>query len=146
MTRYADALPASIEAAEAPNAATEQWLRADLLLPGIRRRRPGLDALADVPAEQALVPGPHTAGPDDLAVALHPGTTGCLGCMHTHLTLMHNAVGGQWGVSGPESVALGVVPMFHITGMIYGVLGAVSHGLHHGDPAAPLGSRASPGG
>ena len=48
--------------------------------------------------------------------------------MHTHLTLMHNAVGGQWGVSGPESVALGVVPMFHITGMIYGVLARCTPG------------------
>jgi fatty-acyl-CoA synthase len=57
------------------------------------------------------------------------GTTGLpKGCIHTHRTLMHNAVGGQWGHSGPESVGLGVVPMFHITGMIYGVLGSVFAG------------------
>jgi fatty-acyl-CoA synthase len=57
------------------------------------------------------------------------GTTGLpKGCIHTHRTLMHNAVGGQWGHSGPESVGLGVVPMFHITGMIYSVLGAVYAG------------------
>ena len=77
-----------------------------------------------------LRPSPMTAGPDDLALLPYTsGTTGLpKGCMHTHLTLMHNAVGGQWGHSGPESVALGVVPMFHITGMIYGVLGAVFTG------------------
>ena len=60
--------------------------------------------------------------------------------MHTHRTLMHNAVGGQWGAAAPESVTLGVVPMFHITGMVYGVLARYSR-AHHGDPAA-LGPRA----
>ena len=129
VTRYADALPASIEAAEAPNAATEQWLRADPALPESAGGGPNWTRWPDALAEQR-VPGPHTAGPDDLALLPYTsGTTGLpKGCMHTHLTLMHNAVGGQWGHSGPESVALGVVPMFHITGMIYGVLGAVFTG------------------
>jgi fatty-acyl-CoA synthase len=46
--------------------------------------------------------------------------------MHTHRTLMHNVVGGGlWGYASAESVSLGVVPMFHITGMLYGVLGPV---------------------
>jgi len=30
--------------------------------------------------------------------------------------------GGAWGSSSAESVVLGVVPMFHITGMLYGVI------------------------
>jgi fatty-acyl-CoA synthase len=43
--------------------------------------------------------------------------------MHTHRTLMPNAVGGAlWGFVSAESVSLGVVPMFHITGFLYGVL------------------------
>jgi fatty-acyl-CoA synthase len=43
--------------------------------------------------------------------------------MHTHRTLMGNVAGsGLWGQSGAESVALGVVPMFHITGLMYNVL------------------------
>ena len=121
---YADALPdGAIDSDEAPNAATEQWLRADPPLPeGGPRWTRWADALG-----QALPPGPHTAGPDDLALLPYTsGTTGLpKGCMHTHSTLMHNTVGGQWGHSGPESVALGVVPMFHITGMVYGVLGSV---------------------
>ena len=51
------------------------------------------------------------------------------GCMHTHRTLMHNTVGGQWSFGGgPEPVGLGVVPMFHITGMLYSVLGSVYSG------------------
>ena len=48
--------------------------------------------------------------------------------MHTHRTLMSNTVCGQWGYASPESVSLGVVPMFHITGMLYSVLGLVASG------------------
>ncbi|WP_298830328.1 long-chain fatty acid--CoA ligase [uncultured Piscinibacter sp.] len=124
VARYADALPDdALHPDEAPGAATEQWLRADPPLPeGGPRWTRWSDALA-----QQLVPGDHTAQPDDLALLPYTsGTTGLpKGCMHTHRTLMHNTVGGQWGHGGPESVALGVVPMFHITGMVYGVLGSV---------------------
>ncbi len=65
-----------------------------------------------------------TAGPDDLAVLPYTsGTTGLpKGCMHTHRTIMHNIVSGSlWGDGSPESVSLAVVPMFHITGMLYGL-------------------------
>ncbi|HNW62772.1 MAG TPA: long-chain fatty acid--CoA ligase [Piscinibacter sp.] len=127
VTRYADALPdGPIAPQEAPNPATEQWLRADPPLP---EGGPAWTRWTDALALQ-LAPGPHTAVPDDMALLPYTsGTTGLpKGCIHTHRTLMHNAVGGQWGHSGPESVGLGVVPMFHITGMIYSVLGAVYAG------------------
>ncbi|HEY3046432.1 MAG TPA: long-chain fatty acid--CoA ligase [Polaromonas sp.] len=68
---------------------------------------------ADLPA--------HTATPQDLAVLPYTsGTTGLpKGCMHTHASLMHNAVGScLWGNSTFENVVLSVVPMFHITGMV----------------------------
>jgi fatty-acyl-CoA synthase len=127
VTRYADALPdAAIDPTEAPNTATEQWLRADPALPeggvGAPRFTRWVDAIA-----QGLRPGPHTAQADDLALLPYTsGTTGLpKGCMHTHRTLMYNAVAQQWSHSGPETISLGVVPMFHITGMMYGVLGAV---------------------
>jgi fatty-acyl-CoA synthase len=42
--------------------------------------------------------------------------------------LMHNTVGGQWSYAAAESVGLGVVPMFHVTGLLYGVLGCVYSG------------------
>jgi fatty-acyl-CoA synthase len=127
VTRYADALPdGPIAPEEAPNAATEQWLRADPPLP---EGGPAWTRWSDALAQQRT-PGPHTALPDDMALLPYTsGTTGLpKGCIHTHRTLMHNAVGGQWGHTGPESVGLGVVPMFHITGMIYSVLGAVYAG------------------
>jgi fatty-acyl-CoA synthase len=39
--------------------------------------------------------------------------------MHTHGTIMHNAMAsGLWGNGTPENVTLCVVPMFHITGMV----------------------------
>jgi fatty-acyl-CoA synthase len=73
-------------------------------------------------------PGPHQGSADDLALLPYTsGTTGLpKGCMHTHRTLMPNVVGGGlWGHASAESVSLGVVPMFHITGLMYGVLGSV---------------------
>ena len=124
-TRFTDAMPeGALDPAEAPTGAVLQWLRADPPLPAGTVR--WLDLLA-----AGHVPGPHTAQPDDLALLPYTsGTTGLpKGCMHTHRTLMHNVIGGsQWGHSGPETVCLGVVPMFHITGFIYYVLAAPAGG------------------
>ena len=72
-----------------------------------------LEADGDLPSAKA--------GSDDLAVLPYTsGTTGLpKGCMHTHGTIMHNAVAsGLWGNGTPENVTLCVVPMFHITGMV----------------------------
>ncbi|NRF67980.1 long-chain fatty acid--CoA ligase [Aquincola sp. S2] len=123
-TRYADALPESIDPAERPNDAILQWLQADPPLPAGTLR--WNEVLASGHA-----PGAHTAQPDDLALLPYTsGTTGMpKGCMHTHRTLMHNVFGAsQWGHSGPETVSLGVVPMFHITGFVYGVLSSPAGG------------------
>jgi fatty-acyl-CoA synthase len=69
----------------------------------------------------SAAPPVHTAGPDDLAVLPYTsGTTGLpKGCMHTHASLLHNAVSsGLWSNASMETVTLMVVPMFHITGMV----------------------------
>ena len=123
-TRYADELPEAFADDLAPPPAMCDWLLADPALPaGTVRWR---DALAE-----GHVPGPTVNGPDDLALLPYTsGTTGLpKGCMHTHRTLMANVVGGGvWGSGSAESIVLGVVPMFHITGMLYGVISPMFSG------------------
>jgi fatty-acyl-CoA synthase len=123
-TRFTDAMPATLDPEETPSEPLLQWLLADPPLP------PGTVRWADALAAGHR-PGPHAARPDDLALLPYTsGTTGLpKGCMHTHRTLMHNVMGGAvWGHGGPESVGLGVVPMFHITGFVYGALGSIASG------------------
>jgi fatty-acyl-CoA synthase len=65
-------------------------------------------------------PKAHQAGPDDLAVLPYTsGTTGHpKGCMLTHANLMFTCIGGcNWSQTSSEAVVLGVLPMFHLTGM-----------------------------
>jgi fatty-acyl-CoA synthase len=68
----------------------------------------------------ALAPAPHTAGPDDLAVLPYTsGTTGHpKGAMLSHSNLLATSTGAcTWIESSSESVVLGVLPLFHLTGM-----------------------------
>ena len=70
---------------------------------------------------QATVLPDVKATSNDLAILPYTsGTTGLpKGCMHTHGTIMHNAMATSvWGNGSAENVALCVVPMFHITGMV----------------------------
>ncbi len=81
--------------------------------------QPGIIAWTDMLA-RGLRPGPMTAGPDDLAVMPYTsGTTGHpKGCMHTHRSVMYNAVAGMtWVGTQADSVLLSVLPFFHVTGM-----------------------------
>lgn len=124
VTRYADAMPETLAPDLAPQPALREGLLAEHPLPAGATRWP--DALA-----AGHVPAPPQAEPDDLALLPYTsGTTGLpKGCEHTHRTLMPNVVGGSlWAHLSAESTSLGVVPMFHITGMMYGVLGSVYSG------------------
>ena len=78
-----------------------------------------------------LVPGPHLAQPEDLAVMPYTsGTTGKpKGCMHTHSSVQATTVAYlQWRGSGEGTVALSPLPMFHVTGMQAGMNGPLCKG------------------
>jgi len=87
--------------------------------PAMDPGRPGV-ALWKAALEANLQPTRHESGPDDLAVL--PYTSGTTarpkGCMLTHSNLMSTTVGGcNWSQTSSEAVVLGVLPMFHLTGM-----------------------------
>ena len=81
--------------------------------------------------ERHLQPGPSTVGADDLAVMPYTsGTTGHpKGCMHSHRSVMYNVLSGvQWLASQQDTVALSVLPFFHVTGMQGGMNGPLYAG------------------
>ena len=93
-----------------PEAVTQSSNLPDL--PGLTSWQQALDA--------AYIPGPLTAGPDDLCVIPYSsGTTGNpKGCAHTHHSAMATTVyPSVWGNSQQNGVQLVSVPMFHVTGM-----------------------------
>jgi fatty-acyl-CoA synthase len=124
VSHYSDAIG---PAAEIPPA-WQAWL-------GTRHALPALPDGTVADWAQALActqaPPEHDRTPADLSVLPYTsGTTGLpKGCMHTHASVMHNAVAGSlWSNSSPENVALLVVPMFHITGMVVGMHAGVYTG------------------
>ena len=118
VTQFTDAFDGAVQGEDAPPDAWRDWLLTPHPLPA-------LAGGAVVPWAQALAwagpLAPTTAGPQDLSVLPYTsGTTGLpKGCMHTHASIMHNAVAcALWSVATAETVGLVVVPMFHITGMV----------------------------
>lgn len=119
VTHYSDAMPPDAPAVPMPEA-WRDWLLTKHAAPQLEDCEvlAWLEVLAS--ARPIALP-PHTAGPADLAVLPYTsGTTGLpKGCMHTHASVMHNAVATcLWSNGTSENVGLLVVPMFHITGMV----------------------------
>jgi fatty-acyl-CoA synthase len=119
VTHYSDGFDINDAANNAMPPAWRDWLGTRHALPVIAGGQvlDWHDAIAGKPQDLPL----HTVGPQDMSVLPYTsGTTGLpKGCMHTHASIMHNAVGScLWGSSTFENVTLSVVPMFHITGMV----------------------------
>ncbi len=118
VTQFTDVFDANKTGPEDLPAAWRDWLATVHALPTLNggQMHSWLTALQD-----DIDLGPVTAQPEDLAVLPYTsGTTGLpKGCMHTHGTIMHNAMAsGIWAAGTPENKTLCVVPMFHITGMV----------------------------
>ena len=82
-----------------------------------------------------MKPGQQIAGDpgrgDDLALLPYTsGTTGLSkGCIHTHATLGYNVEACvAWSDMGTTGTVLLVVPMFHITGLVVGMLSSIAAG------------------
>ena len=121
VTHYSDAFDLTSPDAAMPEA-WRDWLGTKHDLPVMQGGQvmSWADALANSSNGTSDLPE-HTATPQDLAVLPYTsGTTGLpKGCMHTHASIMHNAVAtALWGSTNFENVILSVVPMFHITGMV----------------------------
>lgn len=117
VTQFTDAFDADVEGEDAPPEAWRDWLLTRHPLPSLSGG--AVHAWADAMACEGPL-APTIAGPQDLSVLPYTsGTTGLpKGCMHTHASIMHNAVAcSLWGGVTSETIALVVVPMFHITGM-----------------------------
>lgn len=118
VTHFTDGFDAGVTGDDAPPDAWRDWLLT-------RHEPPVLQGGQVHTWDQALActdaPPDLTVGPSDLAILPYTsGTTGLpKGCMHTHASIMHNAVATCiWGNGTPENITLTVVPMFHITGMV----------------------------
>ena len=118
VTQFTDVFDADAVSPEEMPEAWRPWLLTTHALPELM----GGEVHAWQDAMQTSIDLTHvSAKPQDLAVLPYTsGTTGLpKGCMHTHGTIMHNALAsGLWSNGTAENKCLCVVPMFHITGMV----------------------------
>ncbi len=81
--------------------------------------------------ESAPAPPDIAINPADLCLLPYTaGSTGVpKGCMHTHETIMANAIGSVFWIGvNPASVNLAALPFFHVTGLIHSFLATVAAG------------------
>jgi fatty-acyl-CoA synthase len=120
LATYSDYLEASTDLA-APDFVKAP--RAEIADAGVEAWKEALD--------ERMRPGPVTVGPEDLCALIYTsGTTGHpKGCMHTHRSTMHTAVGGmQWLGIQQDEVQLAALPWFHVSGLQFCLNGPVYAG------------------
>ncbi|MGV1010098.1 MAG: long-chain-fatty-acid--CoA ligase [Dermatophilaceae bacterium] len=106
--------------------AWREWLLTRAARPTLSRGR--LHEWRDLAAAGHVPTGPAAARGEDVAVIGYTsGTTGVAkGCLLKHRSLVHQAVCAEYWMDQHHGDALLlVVPMFHVTGMIMGMLSAV---------------------
>ncbi len=121
VTHFTDAFDAAITGEDAPPVSWTDWLTTRHALPALPAFSGGQVHSWDAALSTTTLVPELTVGPLDLAILPYTsGTTGLpKGCMHTHASIMHNAIAsGLWGNACADNVILAVVPMFHITGMV----------------------------
>ena len=86
--------------------------------------------LSELLSWQQEPPEVRLSGADLALLPYTSGTTGAAkGCMHTHATLLHNAMAAApWLDMRLGDPMLIAVPMFHITGLVMGMLATIRHG------------------
>lgn len=117
VTQLGEYLPPDAQREPIPDV-WQAWLTAERSVPVLNGGEVVLwkQALACTATAPAL-----EVGPQDMSVLPYTsGTTGLpKGCVHTHSSIMFNAVASAvWGSGSSENVTLAVIPMFHITGMV----------------------------
>jgi fatty-acyl-CoA synthase len=124
VTRLAEVLPGGRTDGAGLPPGWADWLNTDVALPA------GATAWADAMACTATPPAMVVGADDQALLPYTSGTTGHpKGCMHKHSSLQHNVfAGGLWANGNHEDVILGVVPMFHITGMVVVLHGTLAVG------------------
>ncbi len=106
---YRDCLP------EHPEYDLPDWLLAP------REPQAGTTAWHEALACERRAPAPQADPQDVCALPYTSGSTGKpKACIHTHASLMHNIAGqALWHVMSPGTPCLGLVPMYHVSGLMH---------------------------
>ncbi len=107
-------------------AAWQDWLKTPRPMPTLAEGQVHEWAALESPQQQPTLPVPAA---DDLALLMYTsGTTGNpKACMHSHRTIRANArQPALWQDLRPGDTALVALPMFHITGLVGGLLGSIA--------------------
>jgi fatty-acyl-CoA synthase len=123
VAQWCDALDAAALPEQERDAWPDAWAHWLTATPDLPATDPGGLAVhrwADALATHHAAPEPQTGASDLALLPYTSGTTGLpKGCMHTHASIQHNVFAAAlWSNGSAANVALGVVPMFHITGMV----------------------------